>query len=197
MMDTPVRKRRPAFDREAGVGIAEALFHARGYDAVSVADLTEALGISPPSLYAAYGSKAELFERALQRYVTTRSLPLDTIFAETRSPVEALTELFVSATLQYTQDPQRRGCMVTEGMRANDQTAREMATQFAQPGNDAIGAYIAAHHAIDPVRATDYVLVTLRGLSSFAWLGHEQGRMVDCARIAGRTLEQEFPGPTA
>src|SRR6218665_82045 len=59
-MDAGTRKRRPAFDREQGVEIAQKLFHARGYDAVGAADLTAALGIVPPSLYAAYGSKAEL-----------------------------------------------------------------------------------------------------------------------------------------
>lgn len=193
-MQAQQRKRRPAFDREAGIGIAEALFHERGYDAVSIADLTEALGVSPPSLYAAYGSKAELFERALQRNVATNSLPYDAIFSAERTPVEALTELFVFATREYTQDTRRRGCMVTEGMRADDETARKIATQLAQPGNDAIAAYIVSHNAKDPKRATDYVLVTLRGLSSFACLGYEQNRMIECARMAGYALEHEFDG---
>lgn len=44
------RLRRPAFDREAGVAIAQVLFHEHGYDAVSIADLTQALNIKPPSI---------------------------------------------------------------------------------------------------------------------------------------------------
>jgi TetR/AcrR family transcriptional regulator, repressor for divergent bdcA len=191
-MTTHARKRRPAFDREAGVTIAQKLFHERGYDAVSVADLTEALEINPPSLYAAYGSKAKLFERALRRYTSENALPLAEIFAEGRSPVEALTELLMIATRQYTDDAQRRGCMVTEGMRADDEIAREMASRLAQPGHDAIRTYIAACGAKDPDRAADFVLVTLRGLSSFACLGYDQDRLLECARMASRALEQEF-----
>ena len=71
------RQRRPAFDREQGVEIAKALFHARGYDAVSIADLTHALEINPPSLYAAYGSKFALFERTLRSYRSTDFLQIE------------------------------------------------------------------------------------------------------------------------
>ncbi|TDK28817.1 TetR/AcrR family transcriptional regulator, partial [Rhizobium deserti] len=52
------RGRPRRFDPDQGIAVAQRLFHARGYDAVSVADLTDALGINPPSLYSAYGSKA-------------------------------------------------------------------------------------------------------------------------------------------
>ena len=44
------------------------LFHARGYDAVGVAELVAELGIKPPSFYAAFGSKVGLLARALERY---------------------------------------------------------------------------------------------------------------------------------
>lgn len=87
------RAKRPAFDREQGVAVAQALFHARGYDAVGVAELTQALNILPPSLYAAYGSKVDLYERTLRRYAETTMLPLDQILTDDRSPAEALTEL--------------------------------------------------------------------------------------------------------
>ena len=97
-MEAKIRKRRPAFDREEGVAIAQGLFHERGYDAVGVADLCDALGIVAPSLYAAYGSKAELFNRAMKRYVETDFLPLDDILTPDSNPAEALTELFVRAT---------------------------------------------------------------------------------------------------
>jgi TetR/AcrR family transcriptional repressor for divergent bdcA len=38
----------------------------------------------------------------------------------------------------------------------------------------------------------DYVLVNLRGLSSFACLGYTQEKLVECSKIAGRALEVEF-----
>jgi TetR/AcrR family transcriptional repressor for divergent bdcA len=191
-METKVRKRRPAFNREEGVAIAQGLFHERGYDAVGVADLCNALGIVAPSLYAAYGSKAELFNRAMKRYVETDFLPLDDILKGNSKPAEALTELFVKATEQYTRHDKWKGCMVTEGMRADDETARLLAAERAKGGTDLIGKYIREHHAKDPERVTDYVLMTLRGLSSYACLGYSTERLTHCAEMAGRALESDF-----
>ncbi|MGH2742915.1 MAG: TetR/AcrR family transcriptional regulator [Thermoleophilaceae bacterium] len=44
------------------------VFWSRGYEGTSLSDLTEAMGINRPSLYAAYGNKEELFRKALERY---------------------------------------------------------------------------------------------------------------------------------
>jgi AcrR family transcriptional regulator len=52
------------------------LFWEQGYDATGVADLTRAMGITPPSLYAAFGSKEELFRRAVARYLFAVSFGL-------------------------------------------------------------------------------------------------------------------------
>lgn len=191
-MTTSVKKRRPAFDREEGVAIAQNLFHERGYDAVSVVDLTQALGIVPPSLYAAYGSKADLFERAMKRYAETETLPLADILTSERPPAEALAALFIEATKQYTRHDTRRGCMITEGMRADDPSARSRAAALAENASTAIRQYVAAHNPTDAERITDYVLVTLRGLSSYACLGTPAERLIDCATMAGRALEQDF-----
>jgi TetR/AcrR family transcriptional repressor for divergent bdcA len=175
------------------VKISQGLFHARGYDAVSVADLTKALGIVPPSLYAAYGSKLELFERALISYVSTYALPLGELLAAPGTPSQVLTHLFVAAATQYTQHPVLRGCMVTEAMRADDPDAAALAVALAANGSDAIRTYVAAHASADHVdRITDYVLLTLRGLSSYACLGHSQEKLVECSRLAGRVFDSEF-----
>lgn len=187
------RRRRSSFDRDHGVRIAQELFHARGYDAVSIADLTEALGIVPPSLYAAYGSKLGLFERTLRSYALTDALNVEPILASSEPPARVLTQLFVAAAQQYTRDPVRRGCMVTEAMRADDDEAAGIAATLAAKGSEAIRAYVAAHAPPgDAERIADYVLVTLRGLSSYACLGHSQSTLVECAKVAGRALEAEF-----
>lgn len=188
-----VRQRRPAFDRERGVEIAEVLFHARGYDAVSVADLTQALGIVPPSLYAAYGSKLELFERTLLHYVQHNSLPFEQLLAEPGAPADVLTGLFVASARHCTADPQRPGCMVTEAMRADDEQAAAIALTLAEYGTGLLRAYVAAHAPASEVeRILDYLLLTLRGISSYACLGYSQEKLVNCARIAGGALNTEF-----
>ena len=56
------------FDTDAALEKAMRLFWAKGYEGTSVADLTETLGISKPSLYAAFGDKQSLFRAALERY---------------------------------------------------------------------------------------------------------------------------------
>lgn len=191
-MTAQQRKRRPAFDREEGVAKAQALFHRHGYDAVSIADLTEQLGINPPSLYAAYGSKAGLFERAMQRHVAMRALPMAKLLAPHRPPAEALTALLVAAARLYGSDAEQPGCMVTEGMRADDPVARQMATDLAAGASEAIHAYVRRTHPARARQIADYVLVTMRGLSAFACLGLSQARLIESARIAGRALEQEL-----
>src|SRR5580704_13875517 len=56
------------FDTDAALEKAMRLFWAKGYEGTSVGDLTETLGISRPSLYAAFGDKQALFRAALERY---------------------------------------------------------------------------------------------------------------------------------
>jgi TetR/AcrR family transcriptional repressor for divergent bdcA len=198
ILTTSTRQRRSAFDRENGVEIARKLFHGGGYDAVGIADLTQALGIVPPSLYAAYGSKLGLFERVLETYCANNTLPLEKHLRPGRAPAEALTDLMVAAARHYTRDPEQLGCMVTEAMQADDLQARDLAARFAKTGSDVICAYVARHAAKKDVeRITDYVLLNLRGLSSYARLGYTQKKLVDCSRTAGRALDAEFAQASA
>lgn len=66
------RRGRPrAFDREAALAVAMRLFWQKGYSATSIGDLTSAMGIGSPSLYAAFGSKEALYAEALRHYTRT------------------------------------------------------------------------------------------------------------------------------
>jgi AcrR family transcriptional regulator len=57
------------FDPDKALDVALHVFWSRGYEGASMNDLTEAMGITKPSLYAAFGNKEELFRKALDRYV--------------------------------------------------------------------------------------------------------------------------------
>ena len=183
-----VRTRRRAFDREAGVAIAQALFHQRGYDAVGISELTKALNINPPSLYAAYNSKAGLFGRCLARYVNEGNLPADRILIPGRPLAEAIEELFITAALLYVKSPQRRGCLVAEGMRADDEQARKLAHQYAKPAMRFIEEYI---RQSEPKRAKelgDFVVTALRGFSAASVTGLSRPRLLNVARMNGQAF---------
>lgn len=57
------------FDCDTALDRALQVFWRKGYEGASMADLTEAMGITKPSLYAAFGNKEELFRKAFDRYV--------------------------------------------------------------------------------------------------------------------------------
>jgi AcrR family transcriptional regulator len=65
------RGRPRGFDREEALDRAVEVFWREGYDGATVAELCRATGLNPPSLYAAFGDKARLFEAALDRYQAT------------------------------------------------------------------------------------------------------------------------------
>ena len=191
-MNEKKRQRRPAFDREQGIAISQLLFHQRGFDAVSLSDLTEAMNIKPPSFYAAYGSKAELFERAMHRYADENALPMDKLLTLDRPPAEALASLLVAAAKQYAGDNTLRGCLITEAMRADDPIARNMAEKLGETGIQKIRSYLDQVFPEAAQALTDYLLITLRGLSAAACSGISPKRLVAVAQIAGQAISGEF-----
>jgi len=65
----PKPRGRPlSFDRDTALEKAMHVFWERGYEAASISDLTAAMGITPPSLYTAFGDKEKLFFEAIERY---------------------------------------------------------------------------------------------------------------------------------
>lgn len=68
MEKTATRGRPREFDTDVALAAALQVFWSKGYDAASLTDLTEAMGITRPSLYAAFGNKEALFRQALDLY---------------------------------------------------------------------------------------------------------------------------------
>ncbi|MCZ2498837.1 TetR family transcriptional regulator [Xylophilus sp. Kf1] len=186
------RGRPRGFDADAALSTAQRLFHARGYDAVSVADLTRALGINPPSFYAAFGSKAALYGRILQRYAETGAVPLRQILRADRPVAESLAELLAFAARVYA-DPAASGCMVLEGTRSQEADAREAACVHHVAAQEVIRGFIAERHPADADRLADFVSTTMAGLSASARHGQTLERLQSTARLAGTALAQALP----
>lgn len=196
MADTSNARRRGRprrFDPEQAVATAQRLFHARGYDAVSVADVTDALGINPPSFYAAFGNKAGLYERVLDRYAETGSIPLPALLRPDRPVAESLAAVLEDAARRYAADPVAAGCLVLEGTRCNDDGAREAACAFHLAAEEMIRRYIAARHPDAADRLTDFVSTTMAGLSAKARNGHGLDQLLATARLASLAVAQALP----
>lgn len=110
------RGRPRGFDREAALETATRLFWRKGYAATSVSDLTEAMGIGSPSLYAAFGSKEGLYAEALRHYGERYEALVWGNFRAAPTAREAVTALLMDSAAALTgscgpNDP--LGCMVT------------------------------------------------------------------------------------
>ena len=62
-----------SFDKDAALEAAMLLFWERGFEGTAMADLTQAMGLNPSSIYAAFGDKHALFSLAVKRYVERRA----------------------------------------------------------------------------------------------------------------------------
>ncbi|MEU8196812.1 TetR/AcrR family transcriptional regulator [Microbispora amethystogenes] len=104
--------RTKEFDPGAVLERALDLFWRRGYEATSMADLVEHLGIGRASIYATFGGKHDLYLKALERYVQTRDPSLVELLSQpgpALPAVRALVELYAEDAVG---DRDRRGCMV-------------------------------------------------------------------------------------
>jgi len=111
-----VQKGRPReFDVEQVLDKALKVFWEHGYEGASLTDLTEAMGISRPSLYGAFGSKEELFKLALERYEQKGpgSLYRDAIAQPT---ARAVVEKLLTGCAMFLSDPSNPpGCLAVQG----------------------------------------------------------------------------------
>jgi AcrR family transcriptional regulator len=108
------RGRPRAFDREGALARATRLFWIKGFEATSIADLTAAMGIGAPSLYAAFGSKEALYAEALRHYHENNEPLFWSGFFSAATAREAVMSLLMDSaaalTCHLADIP--RGCMV-------------------------------------------------------------------------------------
>lgn len=107
------RGRPRAFDRNVALEKAMRLFWTLGYEGASISDLTREMGITPPSLYAAFGSKEALYREALDLYRNTKGqVAIETLAGETtaRGSVEVLLN---DLARDFTSPGSPAGCMIS------------------------------------------------------------------------------------
>lgn len=116
------RGRPRAFDREAALAKAMRLFWQKGYEATSMADLTQSMGIGSTSLYAAFGSKEALYAEALHHYQRTYEALVWGHFQAAGTAREAVKAFLLDSAAALTGciEDIPHGCMVALSSVANE-----------------------------------------------------------------------------
>ena len=122
------------FDEQEALGRAMDLFWRQGYEATSVQDLTEELGLSRSSLYATFGDKDRLYQAALQHYCRAEAGPRHALLQGDRPVLDAVRELLEGIAAAPSLHPDRRGCLVVnaamERVPADETTAAAVAAEL-------------------------------------------------------------------
>src|ERR1700746_3881181 len=103
-------RRHSEFDQEQALDQALELFWRQGYEGTSIADLRSAIGITAPSLYAAFGSKEELYGRVLEHYLAGLGRTLADALREEASTYAAIKRFLFESAQIFAGPKNPRGC---------------------------------------------------------------------------------------
>ena len=114
--DCAVATGRPrTFDKNRALDQAIEVFWRKGYEGASICDLTAAMGINPPSLYAAFGNKQSLFRQALDRYVEIQGANICEALAVPKAR-DAIAALLRGYARSLTDKSNPAGCLIVQGI---------------------------------------------------------------------------------
>lgn len=169
-----------AFDIEVALDCALTLFWRRGYDGTSLSDLTAAMGIARPSLYAAFGSKAELFRRAIERYDRIH-LAFARAALEQPTARQVVERLLYGSAEAQTSAPSPAGCLAIQGALACSESAQPIRDDLAarrRAAEAALAQRLASAQEAgdfpadeDPARWARYVMTVMQGMGIQATAG--------------------------
>jgi AcrR family transcriptional regulator len=201
-----VAKGRPReFDLDLALDKALEVFCRRGYAGSSVAELTEAMGINPPSLYAAFGNKESLFRKALERYAVRRTAFWDE--ALTAPTARGMLEILLRETATFlTEACDRSGCLYVRTLSECGDTAdviqRELASRRAA-GERVIRQRLESAKEdgelpanVNPADFARYVSTVLEGMSVQAAGGATRDELLRVGEMAMRLWPIEALGPS-
>ncbi len=186
------RGRPREFDIDEALGQALRLFWQKGYEGASLTDLTEAMGITRPSLYAAFGNKEALFRQALDLYERDK-------LAYVREALEApsargVAETLLLGSVDVATGGECRGCMgviasvacqsvepsIRDNVNARAESAKRLIVERMQRSIDA-GEFVVA---TDATAITRYLLALMQGISVQAQSGATRGELIQVVESA-------------
>jgi AcrR family transcriptional regulator len=114
-----------AFDVDKALDRALKVFWRKGYEGTTLPDLTRAMGINRPSLYAAFGNKEALFRKALDRYIEGPGAYVREALNEPTA--RAVVERLLGGSIDLLTNPRGpRGCLMVQGALACGEAAESV-----------------------------------------------------------------------
>jgi AcrR family transcriptional regulator len=187
------RGRPRSFDADAALDVALRLFWRHGYEGTSIAVLAQAIGVTVPSLYAAFGNKESLFLRAVEHYGRYAGRLYDEAFRAQSAKAAARAVLMGEVELVCGRGTPE-GCLMVQGALATSpeseivrekmarlrrQAEAEVADCFARFGS--VGGLPAGW---DPKTLAAYVMTVAAGLAVQAKSGMSRAQLTRVAEMA-------------
>lgn len=190
-----VHKGRPReFDTDEALDRALHVFWQRGYEGTSLSELTEAMGISRPSLYAAFGNKEDLFRRALDRYAESGPGAAHREALQQPTAKSVVEHLFRSVAIALTHPENPRGCLAVQGAlscgEASQSIKQELCRRRAEGEKTLCERFTRAKTegdlsaVADPAALARFVMTVTQGMSVQAAGGAARDELLAVADMA-------------
>jgi TetR/AcrR family transcriptional repressor of nem operon len=190
--------RTKEFEPEKALTMAMDLFWRRGYEATSVHDLLEEMGIGRGSMYDTFGDKRALFLAALDRFEETRVSRADEILEGSASAVEGIRRLFETTIEGLVSYEPRRGCLMANTaveLAPHDEQVAGRISRYVRRTEDAFERALVRGRATgeipadkDPKALARFLVSTLHGVRVLARAGVDRAVLDDSVRTALEVL---------
>lgn len=188
------------FDAETALDQAMEVFWRHGYDGATIAQLTEAMGINPPSLYACFGNKEGLLKAALDRYTKLRNVWMDEVVAAPTAR-EVAERMLMGIADKQTDPANPPGCLLVQGGIAcgtgSENVPFELAARRAQNEDQLRDRFIRAKaegdlkDSTDPAALARYVSAVAVGMGVMASSGADREALRQVASVAMQAVEAQ------
>jgi len=188
------------FDAETALDQAMEVFWRHGYEGATIAQLTEAMGINPPSLYACFGNKEGLLKAALDRYTKLRNVWMDEVVAAPTAR-EVADRMLMGIADKQTDPANPPGCLLVQGGVAcgtgSENVPFELAARRAENENQLRDRFIRAKaegdlkESTDPAALARYISAVSVGMGVMASSGSDREALRQVADVAVQAVEAQ------
>jgi len=188
------------FDAETALDQAMEVFWRHGYEGATIAQLTEAMGINPPSLYACFGNKEGLLKAALDRYTKLRNVWMDEVVAAPTAR-DVAERMLMGIADKQTDPANPPGCLLVQGGIAcgtgSESVPFELAARRAENEDQLRDRFIRAKsegdlkESADPAALARYVSAVSVGMGVMASSGSDREALQQVASVAVQAVEAQ------